>query len=261
LALRRRGARYELLAAPASLIEGQPATVRTRITNTGPTSWPAGGVAATLAWLPAVPYYDGTNRPGTRLASIPIAEDVPPGGSVELELPFDAPSAASLAATGGAALLKVDLEGATDRFADHGVVPLQMPLLVTSLEPTPTPEPTPTREPTPTSTAGPAQQSGPEPSTEPTPAPSSGPSATLTASPSGGTAPAATPASTPEPIPEPTPTSTAGPAQQSGPEPSAEPTPAPAPEPTPAPTPEPTPAPTPEPTPIPEPTSTPTSGP
>ncbi len=177
LAERAYGARYRLAgAAPTSLLEGTGGSVRVQVTNGTNRTWPAGTVAATLSAVPEVPYYDGSNNPGLRLASVALPADLAPGRSVEVELPFVTPAAALFSATAGRTLLKVDLVAGTARFASAGVPPLQLPFAIEA-NPTPAPTETPTPAPTPPGTPTPT------PTEVPTPTPTETPTATPVAGP------------------------------------------------------------------------------
>lgn len=209
-ASRTYGATYELLgSAPGSLDEGANGTLDVRVRNTSSRAWADGGVAARLAWVPAVRWYDGTTAAGTELARLPLPA-LAPGESVDLSIPFTAPAAAALAPTGGRGLLKLDLVSGTTRFATAGVVPYQVAFTVTGAPtPTPTPSPTPTPEPTPTPspTAVPTASA----TAVPTEAPSASPTATPTPTASPTPTPAASPTATPTPTPTPTASLTATP--------------------------------------------------
>ncbi len=193
LATRSHGARYTLVdGPPGALEEGAAGSVRVAITNGTARTWTAGSVAATLSAVPAVRSYDGSNAAGLLLATVPLPDDLAPGASVEVELPFTAPAAAGFAATGGRALLKVDLVSGTQRFASAGVPPLQLPLTITG---GPTPTPTPTAEPTATPTATPTA----EPTPTATPTPTAEPTATPAPTPTAEAVPAPLPTESPPP--------------------------------------------------------------
>ncbi len=178
------GARYQLVAPPpTSVMEGQAAVAQVQVTNTSTSAWPAGSVALTVAAVPAVRFYDGAGLPGTMLGSAPLAADVPPGGSLVVDVPFVAPPFALFASRAGATLLKFDLQGAGWRFALRGVVPLQVPFGVTP-DPTKTPPPTPSPTPIPTPEVTPASSPTPTPPVDPSsPPPTFDPIATPTPSP------------------------------------------------------------------------------
>jgi N-acetylmuramoyl-L-alanine amidase len=199
LATRSYGARYALVdGAPASLQEGAQGSVRVAITNGTARTWAAGSVAATLSAVPAVRFYDGSNAAGLPLATVPLPEDLAPGESVEVDLPFTAPAATGFAATGGRALLKVDLVSGAQRFASAGVPPLQLPLTITA-GPTPTPTAEPTATPTAEPTAEPTATATATPTAEPTAEPTATATATPTAEPTAEPVSASPPTEPPSP--------------------------------------------------------------
>ena len=207
-ALRTWGARYDLVTAPPDAAdEGSAQTARVRVTNTSPRAWADGSVSATLSAVPAVPWYDGTNNPGTRLATVPLPA-LAPGASTEVDLPFTVPAYASVAPRGGKTILKVDLVSGTTRLASTGVPPLQRWLTVIAVAPPPTPTPTET----PTPTVAPTDA----PTDAPTLAPTDAPAATATPTEAPPTAtptlePTATPTDAPTDAPTAAPTDTPAP--------------------------------------------------
>ena len=189
------GARYDVLTAPpASTAEGSAASATVRVTNTSPTGWAAGAVSLTLSAVTAVPWYDGTNAPGARLATIPLPA-LAAGASTDVAVPFTTPSYASVAKQGGTTILKVDLLAGAYRLASAGVPPLQLWLTIVKSGPTPPPPPTPTPSPTPS--ASPSPTATPTPTSTPSPTPSPTPTATLT--PSATPEPSASPSDEPSP--------------------------------------------------------------
>jgi N-acetylmuramoyl-L-alanine amidase len=191
-ATRTWGARYDLVSAPpASADEGSNQSARVRVTNTSPRAWPDGAMSLTLSAVPAVPWYDGSNAPGTRLATIPLPV-LAAGASTEVDVPFTVPAYAIAANRGGQAILKVDLSSGTTRLATAGVPPLQRWLTIISTAPPPTP--------TPTATPTPSDAPAPTPTDGPTPTPTDAPAATPTE------APTATPTAAPTEAPTATPT-------------------------------------------------------
>ena len=164
-------------------------------------------MSATLSAVPAVPWYDGTNNPGTRLATVPLPA-LAPGASTEVDLPFTVPAYASVAPRGGKTILKVDLVSGTTRLASTGVPPLQRWLTVIAVAPPPTPTPTET----PTPTVAPTDA----PTDAPTLAPTDAPAATATPTEAPPTAtptlePTATPTDAPTDAPTAAPTDTPAP--------------------------------------------------
>ncbi len=205
--LRTWGARYTLLAGPgASAVQGATGSTAVRVTNTSPLPWVAGSVSMTLSAVTWVPWYDGSNATGTRLATIPLPA-LAPGASTDVVLPFTVPAFASVAATAGRTLLKVDLISGTNRLASAGVPPLQMTMSIVKAGPTPvptpTPSPTPSDEATPTPTPTPSDAATPSEVATPTPTPSPTPSeeATPTPTPSPTPSDEATPSATPSDSP------------------------------------------------------------
>jgi N-acetylmuramoyl-L-alanine amidase len=181
-ATRAWGARYDLLSGPgASAREGTSAHTRIRVTNDSPQPWAAGAVALTLSAVRSVPWYDGTDAAGVRLATMPLPA-LAPGQSAEIDVPFVVPSYASVAADGQRTILKADLVAGTKRLAQAGVPPLQQALTITSAGP---PPPPPTPSPTPTGTATPA----PTPTGTATPSPAPTDTATPAPSPTDTAAP------------------------------------------------------------------------
>jgi N-acetylmuramoyl-L-alanine amidase len=186
LAQRAWGVGYTLLdAPPASLHEGASSSTTVRVTNRSPRTWAAGSVALTLSSLAAVRFYDGSNDPGNRLASVPIDVALAPGQSVDLTVPFKAPAYSLYTATTGATLLKFDLVSGSTRLASYGVVPLQVPFRVTA-DPT-LPPPSPSASPS------------PSPSASPSPSPVASSAAAATPAPTNSSAPSAA-AQSPSPV-------------------------------------------------------------
>jgi N-acetylmuramoyl-L-alanine amidase len=202
---RTYGAAYRLDTPPSATLDaGASTSLSVNVTNTSSRSWTAGSVSMTLSALPRVEDYDGTNAAGARLATIALPA-VAAGRSVVVDVPFVVPDAAGFAATAEVALLKIDLSAGGQRYASHGVVPLQIPVTINgfgSLPLDPTPTPTPAETPTPTETPTPAPTS----TTESSPAPSADGTSVDT------TPPSATPSPSIEPTPPPTPTPTPDPA-------------------------------------------------
>jgi N-acetylmuramoyl-L-alanine amidase len=203
------GARYDLISAPpATALEGSVQSARVRVTNTSPGAWSAGTVSLTLSSVPAVPWYDGSNASGTRLATIPLPA-LAAGASTEIDVPFTVPAHATVADRGGQAILKVDLISGTTRLATAGVPPLQRWLAITPIAPPPTPTPSetpaPTDEPTPAPsdgpTAPPTEAPTATPTEVPTEAPTEGPTAAPTEAPTGAPTEAPTQAPTDAPSP------------------------------------------------------------
>jgi N-acetylmuramoyl-L-alanine amidase len=193
------GARYELVSGPgSSAVEGSTKVSQIRVTNTSPIAWPAGAVDLTLSAVKAVPWYDGTDAAGTRLATVPLPA-LASGASVVVDVPFTVPSYASVAGTSGTTILKADLAAGSLRLARAGVPPLQTWLTITAAAGTPPPTPSPTLS----------------PSASPTPSPSASPSVSPAAgSGAGGSTPVATPggaASTRRPTATSAPTATPSP--------------------------------------------------
>ena len=124
LAERSYGARYAVLAAPASLVEGAAGTVSVAVRNTGNASWPA-GTYLYLRYVPAVPYYDGAPYRGTALGPVSLTSATAPGARVDVALRFTAPAA-------GRWILKVDLRIGDLYLSDAGVVQLQVPFRSTA---------------------------------------------------------------------------------------------------------------------------------
>jgi N-acetylmuramoyl-L-alanine amidase len=227
------GAKYDLLAGPgASAVEGSPKVTKIRVTNTSPQAWAAGAVSLTLSAVLARPWYDGTDAPGTRLATITLPA-LASGASVNVDVPFTVPSYASVSAPARQVILKADLLADTLRLARAGVPPLQQILVITSAGPTPPPTPSPT--PTASPSASPSVSPSPSPSTvdqgtgtdttTPTAAPSASPSAAPSASPSvAPPTPSPAPAT---PTASPTPAPTAAPSEPPPATPSPTPTPSP----------------------------------
>jgi N-acetylmuramoyl-L-alanine amidase len=198
------GARYDLISAPPGAAdEGSAQSARVRITNTSPRAWAAGAVSLTLSSVPAVPWYDGSNAPGTRLATIPLPA-LAAGASTEVDVPFTVPAYATAAARGGMTILKVDLLSGTTRLATAGVPPLQRWMTIRSIAPPPTPTPSDTPTPTDAPTATPSDSATPTPTEAPTATPTDAPTATPTEAPTE--APTAAPTDSPPPTPTPTPT-------------------------------------------------------
>jgi N-acetylmuramoyl-L-alanine amidase/outer membrane biosynthesis protein TonB len=217
-ATRAWGARYDLISAPPSKAdEGSSQSARVRVTNTSPRAWAAGAVDLTLSSVPAVPWYDGSNAPGTRLATVPLPA-LAAGASTEIDVPFTVPAYATAAARGGATIFKVDLSSGATRFATAGVPPLQRWMTIISIAPPPTPTPSETATPTPAPTDGPT----PTPTDGPTPAPTE----TATPTPTPTEAPTATPTETATPTPTPTEAPTATPTDAPTPTPTDAPAPA-----------------------------------
>jgi N-acetylmuramoyl-L-alanine amidase len=217
-ATRAWGARYDLVSAPpASAAEGSNQSARVRVTNTSPRAWPDGSMSLTLSAVPAVPWYDGSNAAGTRLATIPLPA-LAAGASTEVDVPFTVPADAIAANRGGQTILKVDLSSGTTRLATAGVPPLQrwLTIIATAPPPTPTPTatptpseapaPTPTDGPTPTPTDAPAATPTEAPTATPTASPTEAPTATPTEAPTAtpADAPAGAPTDPPPPQPGPT---------------------------------------------------------
>ncbi|HYC06939.1 MAG TPA: N-acetylmuramoyl-L-alanine amidase [Candidatus Binatia bacterium] len=197
--LRTWGARYTLLSGPGSSApEGSPASTTVRVTNTSPATWAAGSVSMTLSAVRYVPWYDGTNSAGTRLATVDLPE-LAPGASTDVVLPFTVPAWSTVSALGGRTILKVDLLSGATRLASAGVPPLQMNLTIGRVvaTPTPSPSPTPSDEPTPSEQA--------TPSDEPTPSEQATPSDQATPADEATPTPTPTPTPTDEPTPTPTP--------------------------------------------------------
>ena len=176
---RASGARYELVGGPAaSLQEGATGKLSLKVTNTSPRAWSVGAATLTLGALPAVPWYDGSNNPGTLLRGVKLP-GLGAGASTLVDVPFVAPAYGPLAGRSGRALLKVDITLGGVRLANRGIVPLQHPLTVLPA-PTPTPSPTPdpsaSPSPTPTHSADPS--TSPDPTTDPTATPTAAPTVT-----------------------------------------------------------------------------------
>jgi N-acetylmuramoyl-L-alanine amidase len=199
-ATRTWGARYDLITAPpATADEGSAQSARIRVTNTSPQDWAAGAVSLTLSFVPGVPWYDGSNAAGARLATIPMPA-LRAGASTVVDVPFTVPAYSTVADHGGEAILKADLLSLTTRLATAGVPPLQRRLTIISTAPPPTP--TPTATPAPTDGASPTPTEAP--TATPTAAPEA-PTATPTAAPDAPTeAPSAAPTSAPTDAPSPT---------------------------------------------------------
>jgi hypothetical protein len=221
-ATRQWGAKYELLESPgASAVEGTASATKVRVTNTSPHAWAAGAVNLTLSAVKWVPWYDGTDSAGTRLATIPLPA-LGPSESADIDVPFTVPSYASVAAPAHKTLLKVDLLAGTQRLARAGVPPLQQSLTIISAGPTPPPSPSPTPSTSPTASPTTTPTATPTPTPTPvdpgtgtdttTPAPAT-PTPTATPTEAPATPPPATPApsDSPEPTPIPTPGGTASP--------------------------------------------------
>ena len=189
-ASRTYGAAYRLDTPPSATLDaGASSSLSVTVTNTSARSWTAGSVSMTLSALPRVEEYDGTNAAGTRLTTIDLPA-LAAGRSVAVDLPFVVPDAGGFAATAGAALLKIDLIGGGQRYASHGVVPLQIAVTISGdggVPPDPTPTPTPTEPPTPTPAPTSTAESSPAPSAD------------------GGSVDTTTPSATPSPSVEPTP--------------------------------------------------------
>ncbi|MFI5226024.1 MAG: N-acetylmuramoyl-L-alanine amidase [Candidatus Limnocylindrales bacterium] len=223
--LRTWGARYSLMVGPgASAVEGTAGSTTVRVTNTSPTPWLAGSVSLTLSAVTWVPWYDGSNAPGTRLATVPLP-DLAPGASTDVVVPFTVPAFATVAGTAGRTLLKVDLVSGTTRLASAGVPPLQMAMSIVKAGPTPiptpTPSPTPSEEATPSDAATPTPTSTPTPSEEATPSDAATPTPTPTPTPSDAATPTPTPSDAATPTPTPTaPTPSDSPSDSPAPEPS-----------------------------------------
>src|SRR6266545_4284067 len=197
-ATRTWGARYELISAPpATADEASTQSARVRVTNSSPRAWVAGAVSLTLSSVPAVPWYDGSNASGTRLATIPLPA-LAAGASTEVDVPFTVPAYATATARGGMTILKVDLLSGTTRLATAGVPPLQRWMTIRSVAPPPTPTPSETPTPTEGPTASPSDSATPTPTEAPTATPTDAPTATAT--------PAATPTDAPTEAPTATPT-------------------------------------------------------
>jgi N-acetylmuramoyl-L-alanine amidase len=195
---RGSGARYELTGGPATpLQEGSAGTLSVKVTNTSPRAWSPGAATLTLSALPAVPWYDGSNNPGTLLRSIKLA-GLAAGASTLVDVPFVAPAYGPLATRSGRALLKLDITLGGVRLANRGVVPLQHPLTILQA---PAPVPTPTPEPSASPSPAPTPSASPSPAPEPSASPSRAPEPS--ASPS--------PPTTPPPDPSPGPNSTTDP--------------------------------------------------
>ncbi len=202
-ATRTWGAKYDLLAGPgASALEGSTQTTRIRVTNTSPRAWPADSMNLTLSAVTAVPWYDGSDAVGARLATVALPA-LEPGSSVDLDVPFTVPSYASVAAPARRVILKADLLAGTYRLARAGVAPLQQTLVITSAGPTPTPTPTPSTSPSTSPSASPSTSPSASPSTSPSASPSTGPAAAPGAANPGTdrTAPSGSPGSAPSQAP------------------------------------------------------------
>jgi N-acetylmuramoyl-L-alanine amidase/outer membrane biosynthesis protein TonB len=212
-ATRTWGARYDLISAPpASANEGSAQSTRLRVTNTSPRAWADGAVSLTLSSVAAVPWYDGSNAPGTRLATV-VLPALAAGASTEVDVPFTVPAYAAAAARGGATILKVDLSSGTTRLATAGVPPLQRWMTIVRVAPPPTPTPSetpaPTDGPTPTPTDGPTAA----PTEAPTAAPTESPTAAPTESPTAAPTESPTAAPTESPTAAPTESPTAAPTE------------------------------------------------
>ena len=190
-ASRTYGAAYRLDAAPSdTLAEGTAASISVTLTNTSARAWTAGSVGLTLSALARIDDYDGSNTAGTLLATTSLPA-LAAGGSVAIDVPFIVPDDAAYIETAGQALLKVDLVAGTQRFASHGVVPLQIPVTIGgngNLPPEPTPTPAPTPSPTPT------------PAPTPSPTPTATPTPTASADATSSDPPTSTPSVEPTPI-------------------------------------------------------------
>ena len=98
-----------LLAGPgASAVEGTTGSPRSGSPTPRRRRGLAGAVSITLSAVNWVPWYDGSNAPGTRLATVPLPG--PRAGRVRgPRRAVHGPGYASVAATAGRTLLKVDL--------------------------------------------------------------------------------------------------------------------------------------------------------
>ena len=175
------GATYQLESGPpATLTEGQPSSVRIRVTNTSPTGWPAGNARLSLSTLGWVPYYNGTGATGSEIASVALPA-LAPGESASVDVPFDAPAYAAYAATGGRGLFHVDVVAAGQRISLRGVVALQFGFTLGIAPPPPPPAPSvePSTEPSVEPSVEPSSEPSVEPSVEPStePSPSTDPPA------------------------------------------------------------------------------------
>jgi len=202
-ATRTWGARYDLITAPpARADEGSAQSARIRVTNTSPFDWAAGAVSLTLSSVPGVPWYDGANAAGTRLATIPMPA-LRAGAWTEVDVPFTVPAYSTVADRGGQAILKVDLSSGTTRLATAGVPPLQRPMTIIATAPPPTPPPSetpaPSEAPGPTPTVAPTATPTEAPTATPPEAPTATPTEAPTATPTD--APTATPADVPPGVP------------------------------------------------------------
>ena len=114
------GLRYEVLAASKSVVRGQAAAVRVRLTNTGHRTSSNWKLVARV--VGKVARYDGRPRRGTVVAKVPIPDGVKPGRSVEVTLP-----AVPMPQEVSRWLLKLDVNlPAGDSLSKHGVVGPQL---------------------------------------------------------------------------------------------------------------------------------------
>ncbi len=120
------GAGYSTTQAPVSeSAAGSAITYHLRLTNRGNRS--SEGWTLRLGAVPGVPVYDGSGAHGDLIGQIDVPDGLAPGQSVDLEVPAVAPASA------GYWLVKADIVLADGtRFADLGIVPLQVPLTTTT---------------------------------------------------------------------------------------------------------------------------------
>ena len=114
------GLRYEVLAAPDTVVAGAKSSVRVRLTNRGQRASASWKLVARV--VPKVPRYDGRPKRGEVVAKVAIPDGLAPGESVEVTLP-----GVPMPASAGAWLLKLDvaLPGG-DTLSKHGVVGPQL---------------------------------------------------------------------------------------------------------------------------------------
>lgn len=123
LATRDYGIRYELVGAPTDVGASGTADYQVQVTNTG--NLTSAGWQLQLHYVPAVPFYDGSEAIGDMMGSVAIPDGLAPGATTTLTVPGTAPP------TAGAWLVKADTWiGGVDRpyLSQRGVVSLQVPL-------------------------------------------------------------------------------------------------------------------------------------
>jgi N-acetylmuramoyl-L-alanine amidase len=149
---RAYGLGYEVLEATSGEVPaGGSAEYTFQLTNSGNRT--SSGWRLRASFVPAVPYYDGSDRVGTVLGSVAIPDGLEPGASTSVSL-----DGLTLPQERGQWLVKFDVELPDgDSLGRHGVVGPQV--AITTVTPDPTPEPP---------SADPSTEPTSEPSADPT---------------------------------------------------------------------------------------------